>query len=251
MPSIAGSFSKDESDGLGKRLGARLWLYPLWLLGVLMLCALGVWQLGKSEQKRQWVSEQSRVVMENPGDAEIEQALKAANWIPVRLQVDWLEREPLFLDNRTHAGRAGYEVLLPVALPESRVLLVNLGWVEAPPTRERKPALGRVESSWLEGVIGRPIKTFTLNDEQARGWRLQRLDLEQAGRYWGLQLEPWVLWLSRPVQADIVPRLPGSGAMSPERHLGYAVQWFALALALVMIAGVLEWKVRRRRHRAD
>jgi cytochrome oxidase assembly protein ShyY1 len=31
----------------------------------------------------------------------------------------------------------------------------------------------------------------------------------------------------------------------PERHLGYAVQWFALALTLVVIWIVVNWRKRK------
>ncbi|MCR6685913.1 SURF1 family cytochrome oxidase biogenesis protein [Pseudoxanthomonas sp.] len=35
--------------------------------------------------------------------------------------------------------------------------------------------------------------------------------------------------------------------LPPERHLGYAVQWFALAIAVLAIAALLSWRARRRR----
>ncbi len=41
---------------------------------------------------------------------------------------------------------------------------------------------------------------------------------------------------------DLLPN-----TLPPSRHLGYAVQWFAMALAVLVIAGVLH--VRRRRGR--
>ncbi|GGC11355.1 SURF1-like protein [Marinobacterium zhoushanense] len=236
---------------MGKRFGARVWLYPLWLLMLTLLCALGVWQLERAEQKRQWLTEQQGAALNNPTQAELEYALAGRQWVPVRLTGEWIPEEPLFLDNRTHEGRVGYEVLLPARLITGQALLVNLGWIEAPERRELKPGVARPTIAQLEGVIGRPVATYTLSERQlSADWRLQRLDTQQAGEQWQLQLEPWVLWLKRPAQRDMVPRLPGSATMAPERHLGYAVQWFALALTLVLIVGVLEWKAHKQPRKA-
>ena len=39
---------------------------------------------------------------------------------------------------------------------------------------------------------------------------------------------------------DVLPN-----TLPPARHLGYAVQWFALALATLVVAGVLTWRRRK------
>nr|WP_246590260.1 SURF1 family protein [Marinobacterium ramblicola] len=216
-----------------------------------LLCTLGFWQLDRAEQKRQWMAEQQGAALSNPTQAQLEYALTQRQWVPVTLAVEWIGKEPLFLDNRTHEGRVGYEVLLPARLISGQVLLVNLGWVEAPERRELKPRIERPSTVLLEGVIGLPVETYTLSEQLFADWRLQRLDTEMAGEYWQLPLESWVLWLQRPPQSDMVPRLPGSATLPPERHLGYAVQWFALALTLVLIVGVLEWKAHKRPRKVD
>jgi surfeit locus 1 family protein len=43
----------------------------------------------------------------------------------------------------------------------------------------------------------------------------------------------------------LVRRVPGDGQLPPQRHLGYAVQWFALALTLLVLGLWLEWRRRR------
>ena len=39
---------------------------------------------------------------------------------------------------------------------------------------------------------------------------------------------------------DLLPN-----TLPPQRHLGYAVQWFGLALTVLVVALVLEWRRRR------
>ena len=41
---------------------------------------------------------------------------------------------------------------------------------------------------------------------------------------------------------DLLPN-----TLPPQQHLGYAVQWFALAAAMLVIAALLTWRMRRRR----
>lgn len=246
MSFIASLFSKDEREGLSKRPGIRGWLYPLWLMVLALLLCLGFWQLDRAQQKRDWQSEQTAEVLQEPGNARIEDALSIRQWVPVRIRGEWIEREPLFLDNRTLNGRVGYEVLLPARLNGGDIVLVNTGFVEAPALRENKPEVVIPESGWFKGVVGRPVQPFILGQEKDAEWRVQRLDTDHASEIWGVQLKPWVLWLSEESGGSSVPRVPGEGVMPPERHIGYAVQWFALALTLVVIAGVLEWKSRGR-----
>jgi cytochrome oxidase assembly protein ShyY1 len=55
-----------------------------------------------------------------------------------------------------------------------------------------------------------------------------------------LKLDP-ALPLGYPRDLDILPN-----TLPPERHVGYAVQWFALALAMLVMALVLTWHSRRK-----
>ncbi|MBR9883757.1 MAG: SURF1 family protein [Oceanospirillales bacterium] len=232
---------------MGKRIGSRVWLYPLCLLLLALFCSLGFWQLDRAEQKRRWQAQQSEQRLIDPTPAELQAALSEKEWVAVSVDIDWLKQMPLYLDNRTHQGRAGYEVLLPARLGSGQLILTNIGWLQGPKLREQEPTVDSPMSGRFEGVVGMPVDTFRLNDSgSGADWRLERLMSGEAGERWGLDLPPWVLWLTEPVVEDVVARVPGAGTLPPERHLGYAVQWFALAFTLVSIVGVLEWKSRTR-----
>ena len=38
----------------------------------------------------------------------------------------------------------------------------------------------------------------------------------------------------------------GSNTMPPERHLGYAVQWFGLALTVLVVAATLTFRMKKK-----
>lgn len=242
------SISKEESPVSGK-LGPRLWLYPLWLLALSGLVSLGLWQLDRAEQKRAWQAEQQQLGLISPTAADIEQAMEGHHWIKAEMQVRWPDVRPLYLDNRTNQGQAGYELLLPVQLEDGSFIAANLGWLAMPERRDIEPVTGRPDTDLVSGVLGLPVDTFTLGAEQPeQPWRLQRQSLQLMEARWQLELNPWVIWLNQPVIKGVQARVPSTGQMPPERHIGYAVQWFALALTLLILGGVLEWKIRKKQH---
>ncbi len=234
--------SKVDAPSRGKRpvrliLGLLCWVV---LIGVLL--ALGVWQLQRAEQKRRWLAESTQQRLEDSELAGIGTALNSQRWVPVRLTVEWLPGPPLLLDNRTAQGQVGYEVLLPARMVDGRVVTVNLGWVPAPVLRSDKPLLPAVVGmTSVTGVVGVAPQSYLLGKTPSESWRVQRIDLEALQRRWQVGLAPWVLWLEQPVAAGIRARAPLQQQLPPERHLGYAVQWFGLALVL-LIAGAVFYR---------
>jgi surfeit locus 1 family protein len=76
-----------------------------------------------------------------------------------------------------------------------------------------------------------------LGDEEPRqGWpyRIQRIQLERLAQELGYPLLPVVLLLDGE-QSDGFVRDWHPLAFGPERNVGYAFQWFGLALALLVI----------------
>jgi surfeit locus 1 family protein len=143
------------------------------------------------------------------------------------------------LDNMTHEGRAGYRVLTPFDLGEAKTVLVDRGWVPLGMTREVLPNVAVAESA--RSVVGR------LDDLPAAGIELPapatsgtwprvlsypRLnDLEAA---LGRSLQARIILLD-PAQPDGFVRAWRPSQFPPERHLSYAITWFALAATVAVL----------------
>ena len=87
----------------------------------------------------------------------------------------------------------------------------------------------------VRGQLGLPQDTFTLGNTQGDlTQRVQRIDTATLGEFWGLSLMPWALWPESALSDDVQPKTP-TAYLTPSRHVGYAVQWFALAVALCVL----------------
>jgi surfeit locus 1 family protein len=119
-------------------------------------------------------------------------------------------------------------------------LLVNRGWLPAAADRAQLPEL--VVSSGarqLSGIINTPDKGFTLGDIDSDAvWprRIQYIDFKELDERLPFALYPAVLMLNDN-EADGFRRDWQPVVDGPAKHYSYAVQWFGMALASVILFG--------------
>lgn len=201
---------------------------------------LGVWQLQRSNSKAaQFAQFESQaelpVLMGLPDD-------DTPRYARVRLQGEFIVGKQFLLDNMTSNGRSGYHVLTPFA-PSStaRWILVNRGWLPAAADRRTLPALpvgevSRVVTGQLD-LLPRPGLDLGDGMPGQRDLWPQVVffpDMAELADRLGRDLYGYQLLLD-PDQAEGFTREWGPRSLAPEQHLGYAVQWFAFAVVLVII----------------
>lgn len=222
-----------------------------------LLLGLGGWQLQRAEEKRALLGEQAAqarapvlalaelVVLGEPG------------FRRVRLVGAFDAAHSLLLDNRQRGGRVGVELLQPfLDRPSGRWVLVNRGWLPWP-DRRRPPefATPAGELSVLATVYRPPGEAFLLGGGAAEAGWPRLVNAVDAPALWdelGRDGLPGELRL-QPGPASYVGDWPAVN-MGPERHLGYAVQWFALAatlLGLYLWLGVKQAREVRDGYRSD
>ena len=203
-----------------------------------LLLWLGFWQLERADEKRSLLAaaETRRLAAPLPLAA-LERQSGPMAFTRITLQGSFDAAHSVLLDSRTRAGVAGVELLQPFYdLPSGLWLLVNRGWLPWP-DRRVAPQFDTPEASLqLSGWIYQPPgEGFLLKHTESEGWP----KLVSA-------VSPPALWqlLGRGGAAFEVRLEPGPAAyrvdwpvvaMDPQKHLGYAVQWFALALALRLL----------------
>ncbi|AKC86541.1 SURF1 family protein [Pseudoxanthomonas suwonensis] len=237
----------------------RLPLWAGWMLAlaVAALCAgLGLWQLQRMHAKQDRVDAAARVL-----DARRAQPLALAADAARTRDYDWAAGEGRFLplpavllDNQNRGGRAGvraYRVFQP-ADEGAAPLLVELGWLPLPGDR-RLPDVPAPAATHVAGLLLPPPSpglVAPVATAQADGTvlvvALQPTVVAEALRLPALAQRVLRLDPDLPLgYARDLELLPNT--LPPERHLGYAVQWFALAAAVLAIALLLTLRGRRRR----
>ncbi len=208
-----------------------------------MCVALGCWQLGRAAEKRALAAAFATAAAPErlpPG------AVLLPRYRPVIAQGRYDSAHQFLLDNMTHGGRAGVQVLTPLVLADGRAVLVNRGWLPLGATRDALPEVEVPADD--RGINGRidhlPRPGIELASETPAGWpKLVSFPrMEQLGAALGHELHPQLILLD-PASPDGYTRDWRPAGLGPERHLAYAAQWFALAATAVVIWIVLALRV--------
>jgi surfeit locus 1 family protein len=149
----------------------------------------------------------------------------------------FIDEHTVFLDNKLRRGRVGYEVVTPLRLNGTHVL-VNRGWVAAGRTRDELPKVP--VPSGNAKVEGRALAHLpqVLSAGPARGRVRQNLELDAFAKETGLRLQPIVIQQDSPADDGLLREWPRPDA-GVEKHESYALQWYSLAALAVVLLLVL------------
>lgn len=210
----------------------RNWPITLFSVGLFpFLISLGFWQLERAEIKDDIRAEiDTRLSSQpvTPGED-----LDFKRFMPIVLTGEYME-EYYFLDNRTRNGRAGYEVL-QVFTSDNKRWLVNRGWIPLNGNREVFPEITYPKE--VVRIIGFLYPVNKINSEKRQekkgSQRIQSLD-SQFTKELDLYEDLWSIRLSSDSISVFIAEW-NLISSSAERHRAYSIQWFAMAIVLVML----------------
>jgi surfeit locus 1 family protein len=223
----------------------------LTVLGTALLLQLGFWQLGRSEQKQALLDQYAR-----GQQSQLELTAENAHTLPRYQRVAVTGRydpsHQILLDNMpSHAGQPGYRVLTPMQTAAGW-LLVDRGWLPMGRSRAELPDISvSADERSITGTIDdlpRPgIELDTPAIDASVPWPRvlnfpKHPDLEQQLRR---PLLPGVLLLDASLPDGYGRVWEAHIGVSPQRHIGYAIQWFALAAAAVIIFIVTSFRTTK------
>ncbi|HJY77256.1 MAG TPA: SURF1 family protein [Burkholderiales bacterium] len=201
--------------------------------------ALGNWQAGRADEKRALGTQLEQAFRGPPVEipaGRIDPRDFVMKHVAARGRFD--DAHTVYLDNKLRHGRAGYEVVTPLALDGVSVL-VNRGWVEAGRTRALLPQVpapaGEVR---VEGLgLAHLAHALELGPAPAGKVR-QNVDLPAFEKETGLRLQPIVIEQHSKAPDGLLREWPRPDA-GIEKHESYALQWYSLAgLAVVLFVAL-------------
>ncbi len=233
-----------------KRL--RWWLLAIVVAGVFGM--LGAWQLSRAQQKRAMLAQAEATIAQRH-----EVALATASDPSRAAGYDWavgtgrfLPSPMVLLDSQVHNGQVGaraYRVFMPDG--GTQPLLVDLGWLPVL-DRHRMPTLPLPELRDVRGLLMPPPSHGLMSPVATRlpdgDVLVTALSAPELPALLGQRaLAPRILRLDPEMRIggerdlDVLPN-----TMPPERHIAYAVQWFAMAATVLVLAFLLNRRSRRR-----
>lgn len=229
----------------------KIGLLTLGLLPILV--SLGIWQLHRADFKQQLQSRYNASAKHQPEWLHTLSASQDINYTPVKLQGQFDSQHIVFLDNKIYRHQIGYQVLVPFRPTLThKAVLVNIGWIAQGRDRAQLPKFTVPNNEQLiYGMISElSTKPFSLGanaDPSYHAWpqRLQYIDIAALTHKLGYPIEPFMVLLA-PDQPFGLVRDWTPAVLNPQMHLGYAFQWFALAVTLIILFIISS--IKRRSH---
>ena len=214
------------------------------------LVSLGFWQLERADDKR---SIEASIKQANTGSVELikkEEGLQSKEYYEVRLQGKYLSDKQFIYDNQIVDQVSGYYVLTPYALEgQSKAILINRGFI---PWNGRRDKLADIvigqETREIKVQISKPIKRMELKPSEV-GIQfpalIQSIDLQDMADRAKIDFSSVIGLLDASASNGFIRKWePYTGSI--EKHIGYAVQWFLMALVLAIIGIRIAIKQRKK-----
>tara|TARA_Y100001935_G_scaffold248411_1_gene245579 strand:- start:21925 stop:22668 length:744 start_codon:yes stop_codon:yes gene_type:complete len=214
----------------------------VFFLVLICLLSLGNWQLNRAEEKQRLVDSKSIRQAAAPLNLNINNMDEELDrFRPATVKGKYVGKQQWLLDNRLFRGQPGYHVFSLLELSNNKRLLVNRGWVSVGTSREILPNISISKKNVvLKGHLDKPESVgLVMGEQRLESFEekvvLQSLEIKRIERARSLNLLPLSLVLDKDQSGSLQYDWSPVETISPEKHVGYAVQWFALAFALVII----------------
>lgn len=229
---------KDDSQ----KMPTKFWLVQFGTIITLSLFVkLGFWQLDRGDVK----SEIEYLTKDDAQPIKVSlplSGLEEWRYKKIQLRGYFSSSKQFLLDNQVRDGVAGYSVLTPFYVTGSETwVLVDRGWLAQGTDRNQFPDVSlNEEMRAISGSVyipyGDSYSLGTIAEGEDTGWprRIQFVDYLQLGQRIQTNIEPFTLRLgsSEPngFRRDWV-----TTQLSAKKHYGYAFQWFAMSLAVLVL----------------
>jgi surfeit locus 1 family protein len=218
-------------------------LWPtVFSLPMLLIClALGAWQVERLFWKQDLIAQRQAAVAAVP--AAVPKSLAEARDMEFRHVSDegvFLNDKEIFLGATSEGGGQGYQVLTPLMEAGGRAVFVNRGYIPAELKDPARRAAGQITGPVrVQGLlrlppVGRPNWFLPDNRPDLNYWFWVDLPAMSAADKLN-EVAPFYIDAAATPNPGGWPKGGVTRLTLPNNHLQYAITWFSLAVALIVI----------------
>ncbi len=227
-----------------RRFTPRWYFLLLSLIAMGFFTRLGFWQLARATEKENLVQAHALLAAQSP-----------INWAgegPLPQQYQQLEVKGQYLafnfllDNQHYQHRFGYNLLTPILLATNKVVLIDRGWLAGDLSRQTLPLFktpaGEIKlkgsayqfsKHWLLGQV--------VEEKEKNLFLIEEVNIKLISQLLHKSVYPFIIRLDKGEKGGYVREWPVV-SMPPARHYGYAFQWFAFAVVILILFITLNLK---------
>ena len=218
------------------------------LLTVTLLINLGLWQLGRLQEKqalraamqlRLEAAPHALIDIEARTSALSEEQANTLENLRVTATGHYWNEASFVVAFQFFQGAPGFELITPFEVQDTgETVLVSRGWVAPGPGDDGMPYIVPIEGEQqLTGQLHVPATATGVTQVEGEAWplRFRRLDLSRASQVLERPLLPWVVRLG-PGEPGVYARHWPAVTVNTRTHIQYALQWFAMAIVVLLIS---------------
>lgn len=214
-----------------------------------ILVRLGFWQISRAQEKRVIIStEHAKMALPPEIITTSMTTTEGLRFRRLKITGKFFDKYQIFIDNKVSKDRVGYDVVTPMQIGSSnQYVLVNRGWVPMGRSRSDLPQVRTpIKDVTISGIAKyhtKDVVSFGDGNRSNKGWPavVRWVDIKAIKQETKLNLVPFMLLMDSGSQYGFVRHWQFIN-MPPAKHLSYAVQWFAMALVLVIIYLIVNLK---------
>ena len=206
---------------------------------------LGFWQIDRADQKNVLNSnytdrQQEAIIVLDKNNVIDEKS--SLLWRKVEFEGSFINKQNIILDNQIFNQIAGFNIITPFKIKGSdSLVLINRGWHQNLKNRETLPIINEIsDERILQGHIASfPVSGIKLGKNNietlnSQIFRFQRLDAAELNYFFSAKMMPYMIYLDPIIDKELYGnfKLP---APDSQKNYGYAFQWFAFAITLLII----------------
>ena len=199
--------------------------------------SLGLWQIERANEKKVIISNYDKLLVSTPIALQKEQPLD--NWQPIET-VGAYQDLVIYEDNAINSGKAGFKVYHLFQNGDGTFIFVHRGFIERNLIKNNLPRIDTpVGKKNIKGTtLFKQNNTFVKNIEESDIRIIQEFNtsvlIERFPILKDRYLHPFLFNLDVR-DADKFQPIEKPVNMTATKHIGYAIQWFGLCAALIIL----------------